>query len=127
MLIRAGQTNVHSMVPFLKIAGDIIYRFTDREAVLRKLQEVHQESHLQNTREWWELLRTQAKPSRPGFLQFTDDIFLWKGDVWLTRDRWAFWKERLIWISRQPELLQRTRDEAVMLEQLMHDIEARER
>lgn len=93
-----------------------MYRYTDREMLARRFAETHQENHQHNSREYWQWLHT-SHPSQTR---------LWKGDVWLTRDRWAFWKERLAWISEQSELLQRTRDEANMLVQLMKEIESRE-
>jgi len=113
------------MVPFLKIAGHIIYRYLDREALSRRFKETHQENHRDNTREFWQVLASEVKPTRAG-PEYPDACLLWHGDVWLTRDRWAFWKQRLVWISEQNELLQRTRDDALMLIQLMQEIEGRE-
>lgn len=112
-----NQTNVHGLVPFIVIAGDIMYRYTDREMLSRRFAETYQENHQHNTREFWQAMCPTVKPP---------EAYLWKGDIWLTRDRWAFWKERLIWVSEQNELLQRTRDEASMLVQLMTEIESRE-
>lgn len=89
------QTNVHGLVPFFEIAGDIIYNFIDKEDLSRFNSIKHSDSDL------------------------------WKGDTKFTKDRWDFWKERLRWISEQSELKQRTRDEARMLVQLLQNIEER--
>ncbi|EGZ73974.1 hypothetical protein NEUTE2DRAFT_149865 [Neurospora tetrasperma FGSC 2509] len=113
-------THVHALVPFLVIAGDIMYRYTDREMIVRRFAEAHQENHKDNTRESWQR-----------YSLFCSGRSLWKDEKkvdqheWLTRERWAFWKKRLVWISEQTELLQRTRDEAIMLVQLMTEIEGR--
>lgn len=112
-------TDVHAMIPFLVIAGDIMYRYTDRNLIARRFAEAHQENHEDNTSEQW--LRLWSSASKRS---------LWKeekgdGHEWLTRERWAFWKKRLLWISEQTELKQRTRDEAVMLVQVMTEIEGR--
>ncbi|KAK3491766.1 hypothetical protein B0T13DRAFT_477631 [Neurospora crassa] len=113
-------TDVHALVPFLVIAGDIMYRYTDREMIARRFAEAGQENHVHNTREFWQRFSTNRS-----------ERSLWKAekkvdqDEWPTRERWAFWKKRLVWISEQTELLQRTRDEAVMLVQLMTEIEGR--
>ncbi|KAJ4398822.1 hypothetical protein N0V85_006183 [Neurospora sp. IMI 360204] len=113
-------TDVPVLVPFLVIAGDIMYRYTDREMMARRFAEAHQENHEHNTREYWQ-----------EFSSNRSERSLWKAEKkvdqheWLTRERWAFWKKRLVWISEQTELLQRTRDEAIMLVQLMTEIEGR--
>ncbi|KAK3396916.1 hypothetical protein B0T20DRAFT_480518 [Sordaria brevicollis] len=112
-------TDVHGIIPFLVIAGDILYRYTDRDMIARRFAEAHQENHEHNTSEFW--LRLWSSCS---------ERFLWKeekgdGHEWLTRERWAFWKERLSWMSEQTELKQRTRDEAIMLVQVMTEIEGR--
>ncbi|EAA32620.2 hypothetical protein GE21DRAFT_6573 [Neurospora crassa] len=113
-------TDVHALVPFLVIAGDIMYRYTDREMIARRFAEAGQENHVHNTREFWQRFSTNRS-----------ERSLWKAEKkvdqheWLTRERWAFWKKRLVWISEQTELLQRTRDEAIMLVQLMTEIEGR--
>lgn len=44
-----------------------------------------------------------------------------------TMERWEFWKERLRWVSQQDELLERTRDDARNLIQLMQGIEEQKR
>ena len=112
-------TDVHAMIPFLVIAGDIMYRYTDRDLIARRFAEAHQENHKHNTSEWWLWLWSSAS-----------ERSLWKeekgdGHEWLTRERWAFWKKRLLWMSEQTELKQRTRDEAIMLVQVMTEIEGR--
>jgi hypothetical protein len=85
--------------------------------LFRKFEETHQEKHPHNTTEFWQSKSITVEPPEAN---------LWKGDVWLTRDRWTFWKERLVWVSEQNELLQRSREEARMLVQLMKEIESRE-
>lgn len=106
------QTTVHALVPFLDIAGDILYRLTDRETLYRRfIQEPGLDA-------------TAYCGYESTWLKYPA-AHLWKGDIWLSRDRWAFWKERLLWISEQDELMQRTRDEARMLVQLMGEIEGR--
>ncbi|KAL0471527.1 hypothetical protein QR685DRAFT_595919 [Neurospora intermedia] len=98
-------TDVHALIPFLVIAGDIMQ--------IKK-------NHVHNTREFWQRFSTNRS-----------ERSLWKAEKkvdqheWLTRERWAFWKKRLVWISEQTELSQRTRDEAIMLVQLMTEIEGR--
>lgn len=41
--------------------------------------------------------------------------------------RWVFWKQRLRWISERDELTERTRHEALMIEQLMQSVEQKSR
>ncbi|KAL2015290.1 hypothetical protein VTK56DRAFT_5897 [Thermocarpiscus australiensis] len=104
-------THVHALVPFLEIAGDIIYKFMDRDTLSCSLAQNDPE----NTRQYW-LSKCRSIKRYP-------EADLWKGDVWMTRDRWAFWRQRLVWISGQEKLQQRTRAEASTLAQLMGRIE----
>ena len=112
-------TDVHGIIPFLVVAGDIMYRYTDRDLIARRFAAAHQENHEHNTSEYWLWLWSSGS-----------ERSLWKeekgdGHEWLTRERWAFWKKRLLWMSEQTELKQRTRDEAIMLVQVMTEIEGR--
>ncbi|KAA8619431.1 hypothetical protein SMACR_09263 [Sordaria macrospora] len=112
-------TDVHGIIPFLVIAGDIMYRYTDRDLIAWRFAAAHQENHEHNTSEYWLWLWSSGS-----------ERSLWKeekgdGHEWLTRERWAFWKKRLLWMSEQTELKQRTRDEAIMLVQVMTEIEGR--
>jgi hypothetical protein len=52
---------------------------------------------------------------------------LWDGESQLSMRRWEFWKQRLRWISERDELTERTRHEALMIEQLMQNIEQKSR
>ena len=116
------------MAPYLKLAGHILYRYLDREALARRFAETHQENHKHNTREFWQGAASNLRPNvMKDVPEYPPPILLWQGDVWLTRDRWAFWKQRLVWISQQiePNLSQSTRDEALKLVGVMEEIEAR--
>lgn len=87
------QTDVHLMVPYFEIAGHIIFEFVGKRDL--------------------SLLATIKSPKSD----------LWKGDSMFTMERWEFWKDRLRWVSEQDELLERTRDDARNLIQLMQGIE----
>lgn len=86
---------MHALVPFIQIAGHIIFRFIGRKDL-----------------SGFESMKSKYPDSN-----------LWKGDTMFSLDRWEFWKERLRWISEQDELKERTRDEARMLERLMQRIQ----
>ncbi|KUI71802.1 hypothetical protein VM1G_06968 [Cytospora mali] len=86
-------TNIHALVPFFEIAGDVIYSFVDKKDL-----------------SWSDNLK---------YL----DANLWKGEIKFTKSRWDFWKDRLQWVFEQGELKQRTRDEARLLAETMKTIE----
>ncbi|KAF9249958.1 hypothetical protein DTO006G1_5917 [Penicillium roqueforti] len=90
-------TDVHAMVPFFEIAGSIIFKFVGKKDLT--------------------LAEANKKP----------DWNLWKGDSSFSKERWDFWKERLQWISEQNELMERTRDDAQKLVEIMHSIEQQSR
>lgn len=85
------------MVPFLEIAGHIIFGFVGKKdlSLLEKLK-----------------------------LSCSN---LWHGDSSFSMDRWEFWKKRLRWVSEQDELMERTRVDARKLVQLMQEIEQQNR
>ncbi|KAJ9214706.1 hypothetical protein DTO166G4_3762 [Paecilomyces variotii] len=91
--IQMLNTDVHLMVPYFEIAGHIIFEFVGKRDL--------------------SLLAT-IKSTK---------CDLWKGDSMFTMERWEFWKDRLRWVSEQDELLERTRDDARNLIQLMQGIE----
>lgn len=81
------------MVPFFEIAGHIIFGFVGKRDL----------SLLEKLK-----LR---------------DCNLWEGDSSFSMERWEFWKKRLRWTSEQDELMERTRDDARKIVQLMQEIE----
>ncbi|OQE07866.1 hypothetical protein PENVUL_c012G01548 [Penicillium vulpinum] len=90
-------TDVHAMVPFLEIAGSIIFKFVGKKDL--------------------SFAEANKKP----------DWNLWKGDSSFSKERWDFWKERLQWISEQNGLMERTRDDAQKLVELIYSIEQESR
>ena len=56
------------------------------------------------------------------YLKYPDSN-LWYGKPRYSKERWAFWKERLEWISQQEELLKNTRDISHMIVNSMEAIE----
>lgn len=109
------ETNVHALVPLFDIAGDVIYEWTDHKTKITKFT---LGKYPTGSKEYWRTWFACIKSNHP-------KADLWNGDEWVTRARWAFWRERLVWISAQTELMKRTRDEAAMLVQMMKDIENR--
>ncbi|KAJ5773016.1 hypothetical protein N7457_007912 [Penicillium paradoxum] len=87
--------DVHALVPFLEISGDVIFSLMDQ----------------------CDLSMVELPKS--------SDHNLWNGDSNFSMARWEFWKERLRWIGEQNELMEMTRYEAHRMVQLMHDIEQR--
>jgi len=104
---------VHALVPYFDIAGDIIYEWTNQKTRIHKFRP---DEYAKGSKEYLRSKCACLKSAHP-------EADLWKGDEWVTRARWAFWRERLVWVSEQTELMQRTRDEATMLVQMMKNIE----
>ncbi|KAK3900846.1 hypothetical protein C8A05DRAFT_45396 [Staphylotrichum tortipilum] len=110
-----NHTNVHALVPFIDIAGDVIYEWTDGRTQLRKF---NPGGHPKGSVEYRHAQLPCIKGRHP-------EADLWDTDERVTRERWGFWKARLVWVSSQGELMQRTRDEATTVVRMMEDIERR--
>ncbi|KAJ5403996.1 hypothetical protein N7509_003867 [Penicillium cosmopolitanum] len=91
--IQMLNTDLRCLSPFIEISGSVLFYFLDRKDLTS--------------------LEALKLPNSN----------LWKGDSLFTMQRWQFWKERLLWISKQDELMNLTRELAAKLVRSMQNIE----
>lgn len=67
--------------------------------------------------------RNKENKQYPGPIYKYDNADLWHGNPGFSKERWAFWKERLGWIALQDEFRDQTRKVAQRLIRCMEQIE----
>ncbi|KAK5807094.1 hypothetical protein VI817_001352 [Penicillium citrinum] len=91
--IQMLNTDIRGLAPYIEISGPVLFQFLGRSD-LSSLEAVK-----------------------------LPDSNLWKGNSLFSMQRWQFWKQRLVWISKQDELMDSTRGLAARLVISMQEIE----